>query len=299
MKRKSVKTKTIIVAVVVIMAILGLSAVAIGVFGNPEKSVSPDYERGKLDANGKYVESNVTLYTPDPIECQGLNVAFDFEHTGEYQIFWYNEDDLFLHSEERTDAPFVGPVPNLAKYCRIVIYPVLEEDEEEISWFGIGKYSDNLNVTVDRYQEFSPENHYETAKHGVVTSDVAGAKDISSSFTFIRNAKIDNSGDLTSFSEGITEAADGFNVVKLNCSEVSSYKLKFDKVCEGGKYHVFFFKADGSVIEPATEILVNEGGSIVISVPSDAAYACFNVYPADLMEGGKDIPIVINEYLPR
>ena len=301
--RTSKKTKSIVFTVISILLVAGLAGVLIGIFSNPQKDVNPNFDRGKLDANGAYVESDVTLYTPGAIECQGLKVAFDFEHNGEYQIFWYNEDDLFLYSESRTDKPFTDPVPDLAKYCRIVIYPVLEEGDEEISWYQIGKYSDNLNITVERYQEFNPENHYETAKL-YATSNIELVESISSNYAFIKNAKlaVEEYGDtaaLSSFSDSLAVASDGYNVIKLDCSEVGAYKLKFDKVCGGGQYHVFFYDEDGNALDPAKAINAKEGGEIVINVKAEAKYICFNVYPADLVEGGKDIPIVINEYLPR
>ncbi|MBE6645317.1 MAG: hypothetical protein E7612_08085 [Ruminococcaceae bacterium] len=297
--RISKKTKTILLVIVSALLIVGVASLVVGIFGSSEKSVNADFERGRLSAEGKYEESEVTLYTPDGIECSGLKVSFDFEHTGEYQIFWYNEDDLFLHSEAITDEPFTGPVPDLAKYCRIVIYPVLGEDEETISWWDIGDYSDCLNITVDRYQEFVPKDYYAIAKlHSTSIVDDT-SKNISSDITFIANAMLDTSEDLTAFSDALESANDGFNVVKLNCSDIKAYKLKFDKICEGGVYHVFYFDENGEALSPAKEMIVKEGGYIVQNVPEDAVYVCFNVYPADLMEGGKDIPIVINEYLPR
>ena len=301
MKRMRItkKSKIVVITVVSVLLILGLASLAVGIFGNSEKSLSPDFDRGKLSADGKYVESMTTLYTPDAIECSGLKVAFDFEHTGEYQIFWYNEDDLFLHSEAITDEAFNGPVPYLAKYCRIVIYPVLAEDEEEISWWKIGTYSNCLNISVDRYQEFTTKDHYAIAKlHSTAVIDET-SKNISSDITFISNAMLDTSDELTAFSEALEEAADGYSVVKLNCSDIAAYKLKFDAVCEGGVYHVFYYDAMGNALSPAKEMVVKEGGYIVQYVPAEAAYVCFNVYPGDLIEGGKEIPIVINEYLPR
>ena len=301
--KTSKKTKSIVLTLVSILLIAGLAGLLIGIFTNPQKDVDPDFSRGKLDANGKYVESMVTLYTEDPIECQGLKVSFDFEFDGQYQIFWYNEDGIFLHSEPKTDKAFNDPVPELAKYCRIVVYPVLKDGDKEISWYQIGKYSGDLNVTVDRYQEFKPENHYETAKL-FSTSDIELAGNITANYSFIKNAKlaVEEYGEVTelsSFSESLEAAADGYNVVKLDCSDVGAYKLKFDKVCGGGQYHVFFFDAEGNALDPAKAINVKEGGEIIVNVMAEAKYICFNVYPADLVEGGKDIPIVINEYLPR
>lgn len=297
--RVSKKTKTILLTIVSILLIAGIASLVVSIFGSTTKDANPDFERGKLSADGKYVESMTTLYTPDKIECCGLNVSFDFEHTGEYQIFWYNEDDLFLHSEAITDAPFNGPVPDLAKYCRIVIYPVLPEGEEEISWFDIDDYSDPLNVIVDRYQEFAPKDYYAIAKLHSTTIVDETSQNISSDITFISNAMLDTSDELVSFSEALGTAADGYNVVKLDCSDIKAYKLKFEKVCEGGVYHVFYYDENGEALSPAKEMVVKEGGYIVQYVPDNAVYVCFNVYPGDLIEGGKEIPIVINEYLPR
>ena len=304
MKRKMKKKKTIIIAVVAILAILGCAAAAIGIFGSESKNISPGFVRGKLDAGGEYLESDLTLVTEDMFECQGLKVTPDFDATGMYQIFWYNEGGEYLSCESMTDKAFTGDVPDLAKYARIVIYPELEDDVEKISIFSIRKYTKKFVISVDRYQKFEPENLYSTAKLNS-TSDVSAVTSVSSTYSFIQNATLYgvdfSTGEiLTDFNSSLkTNNLDGYNVVKINCENTSKFILRFGKICEGGVYHAYYYDADGNPIKQAVAIRAVADGSVIITVPEGAVYACFNLYPGDLDEGGKEIPIVINKYLPR
>ena len=303
--RLSNKAKTIIIAVVVAIGVAAVAGILIGVLGKSSKSVSPGFSRGSLSADtGEFLESDTTLVTKNLIECRGLKVTLDFDNTSDYQIFWYNEDGLFLSCEGRTDDAFTGQVPDLARYCRIVIYPELAEDVEKISLFSINDYSKKLNITVDRDQTFAPEDLYETAKVNS-TDDVSLVTDVTSKFTFISNATIGDISDygaveLTDFNEALEGSKpDGFNVVKLNSTDVAKYIIRFNDVYDGKIYYVFFYEADGSAVKPAVRINAVAGTTEIITVPEAAAYACFVTFPDDTLEGGKDIPIVINEYLPR
>ena len=304
---KNKKKKTIIIAVVSVLLILGCAALAIGIFGNKSKDVSPSFSHGALDENGAYIASETTLYTKDLVECRGLSVVPDFENDSEYQIFWYNEDGIFLSSEERTDKAFTGAIPKLAKYCRIVLYPVIPEDADEdysISFWDISKYASLINVSVDRYQNYSPENFYETSKLHT-TKEISLVTGVNSEFTFIKNAVIDGYQDgaeseLIPFTEGLKgDMPDGYNVIKIYCADTSKYIIRFNDICSSGKYYAFFYDADGNAVKPAYKINAVEGDSVVLEVPETAKYVCINTFPNDLEEGGKDIPIVINEYLPR
>lgn len=302
-KRK--RTLAIVLAIVGALVIMGVAGVMIGVFSNKTQNISPSFARGAINDSGEYVESDVTLYTKNSFECRGLKVALDYDATGEYQIFWYNEDNFYLSCEARTNDAFTGATPELAKYARIVYYPILEEGEEKISFIDIYNFSKKLNISVDRYQEFKPEDLYATAKLNA-TSDVEVAKSagVASSYAFIKNAKMVGTNEggqiLTAFDDSLTATElDGYNVVKINCSDVSKFILRFEKLCEGEIYHAYYYNSDGVAIKQAVEIQAVEGSDVVITVPEGADFVCFNVYPGDLDEGGKEIPIVINEYLPR
>lgn len=130
---KKRKMKSIISAVVAIVIILGCAAGAVAIFGNKTKSISPTFSAGSLDLAGQYVENNETLYTKELVDCLGMKVTPDFEYEGEYQIFWYNHDGIYLGCEEKTAEAFRDDVPSIARYCRIVLFPDLTEAKENLA----------------------------------------------------------------------------------------------------------------------------------------------------------------------
>lgn len=155
------KTKNILLIVFSCILIFGAIFGLVKLFGNEQETTKVSasaYSVGGLNTNGKYKESKESIYTKNPIGCQGLTTELNFDATVKYQIFFYGQEDNFLTSTNVLTTSYTG-CPKLAKFCRIVITP---NDDKDIKWYEIRKYANQLKVTVDRNQKFLYEkNLYE------------------------------------------------------------------------------------------------------------------------------------------
>ena len=169
--KKKIPLKSVITIAVGILAIFLCAACVVSITGKDTESVSKlSFKIGGISTEtGEYVERKDTLYTYDLIECQGLSVTPDFNNTVEYQIFWYNEDEVYFDSTDIIKAKFVSDVPELARYCRIMVYPSkLDEDGKtikdfEVKFYEVQKYVSDLNMKVYKDQTWAPIDYYEAA----------------------------------------------------------------------------------------------------------------------------------------
>ena len=114
---------------------------------------SSAFERGGLDENGKYVETNASIYTKEAFACKGLRVVPDFESQITYDVYYYDHDDRFIESKLGLSSVYDEDYP-LAQYARIVIHPNASKTDKNfgISWFDIRYYCDDITITVDKDQ---------------------------------------------------------------------------------------------------------------------------------------------------
>lgn len=317
------KTKSIISAVVCIAVILGCAAGAIAIFGTKTKDINPSFSVGALDQNGQYEVDTAKLYTKDLVECKGISITPEFDSDTEYQIFWYNKDGKFIGSELATTEAFEGKTPSIAKYCRIVLKPNLDDEIAELketdkkaefkfTIFNIPSYADDINITVNRDQTYNPENLFATAKYKT-TSDVTAAKVISADYAFIQNATLngydglEEDNNLKTFSNALvskvvdenSNEANGYGVIKLWAGNVSAYEFIFEDIPEDMKYYVYYYDTAGNPVYPAEKLVPDANSSYIVEVPEGAQYVCINVYPSpdELVTGGDTVPFIINEYL--
>ena len=138
---------------------------------------------GGLDGQGKYMNTDRSIYTKDAFECQGLNWTLAFDNDISYQIYFYDQNNEFVHTTGKLTGAFVqDSVPFFAKYARIVITP---NDDNKVSMLEVMKYAKQLKTTVYREQGFKnyTENLFSYSIEGkllngsneLVDSDVAGA----------------------------------------------------------------------------------------------------------------------------
>ena len=138
---------------------------------------------GGLDSAGKYMSTDKSIYTKDAFECQGLSVSLEFDSEISYQIYFYDQNNDFVHTTGKLEGAFVSDsVPFFAKYARIVITP---DDDEKVTTLEVLKYAKQLNAKVNREQGFKnyTENLMEVDIEGsllqgdneVVPSDIDGA----------------------------------------------------------------------------------------------------------------------------
>ena len=74
---------------------------------------------GGLDSTGKYMSTDKSIYTKDAFECQGLSVSLEFDSEISYQIYFYDQNNDFVHTTGKLESAFVSDsIPFFAKYAR-------------------------------------------------------------------------------------------------------------------------------------------------------------------------------------
>ena len=154
MARYSNKTKEIISAILVVALVVASISGVVALTTKTEKKISPGvFSRGALDGSGRFVDTDTCLYTQDLIQCRGLTVSVDFEAALEYEIYFYRADESFIGSTGRlTDDFDIGDDYKNAKYCRIVIIPVLKDGAEKIHFWEVYSYAKQITVKVSKDQ---------------------------------------------------------------------------------------------------------------------------------------------------
>ena len=172
--------KSIIYGVISLVVVIAVAAGAAALFTTESKKISPTvFSVGGIHNDGKHVAVKTSIYTKDFLECQGLTIEPDFEAKGTFQVFYYDDDKSFLgatNTMNATDGVYskLDTFP-LATYCRIMITPEIEIDEEdedatlEIKFWQVTGYANDYIVRV--YRDQTPmyrlsEFDYETAEKG-------------------------------------------------------------------------------------------------------------------------------------
>ena len=149
------KTKNIVLIVLSCIMLFGAIFGLVALFRQDKttKEINPTYSVGALDhKTGKYVETKSAIYTKDGFECQGLTTSLEFDAVVKYQLYFYSEYDEFIHTTGTLNGVFYSTdIPVYAKYARIVIIP---NEDEEITLLEKYKYSKQLNVEVNKKQNF-------------------------------------------------------------------------------------------------------------------------------------------------
>ena len=164
--RISKKTKSIISGILLVAIVAGVLAFAGSIFGSETKTISSTaFSVGGINAQGNYEKTDLSIYTKDMFECQGLSIEPDFEATGTYQVFYYSENRNFLGSTEVMNAEDgvynKGDTFALAQYARIVITPDVPVDEDgkevedfKIRFYEVNGYANEYTITVNKEQKF-------------------------------------------------------------------------------------------------------------------------------------------------
>lgn len=163
--RISGKTKELIKNIVSVVLVVGTLLGAVALFkglGADEDGlvkVSPSFEIGGLNEYGKYRESDGSIYTKEAFECQGLNVAMEFDATISYEIFFYDKYGEFLYSSGVLTKDFKDELPSTVSHARIQITPdwnaldIKNTKDQVVKWYEVLKYAKQLTIKVDEKQE--------------------------------------------------------------------------------------------------------------------------------------------------
>ena len=88
-----------LVIVALLAIILGFTSSDSKVDKDGRVEVDLSWEVGALNTTGKYLEADDKLYNKTAFKCKGLTVKLDFDANVKYQIFYYNEDEVFISSK--------------------------------------------------------------------------------------------------------------------------------------------------------------------------------------------------------
>lgn len=143
---------------VITLSCIAIVGVFFGIFALSEKldeqttrTIHPSYGVGGLTEDGKYLETESSIYTKEAFECQGLNVKMAFANTASYRIYFYDGDNNFIGATEILEENFDEKnVPYFAEFARIVITP---DEDEKISLLEVSGYANQLTISVNKEQE--------------------------------------------------------------------------------------------------------------------------------------------------
>ena len=158
--KKNLKNVLIGVACVGALAVVASGSKALYDMSQDDmKTIHPTFVVGGLDENGKYEETETSLYTKEAFECKGLTIGLDFENDISYQVFFYEEDGDFISSTEVLTERFDGELPENATHARIEITPqwtnVEDEEDQVVNWYNKYGFSKQINIKVDKDQSVS------------------------------------------------------------------------------------------------------------------------------------------------
>lgn len=148
------KKSMVISIIAIVLSIVAFSAVFFGLSGNDDtKTVnSSSFSIGAIDAEGKAIDSKLSLYTKDKNTIEGLEITIVDEPTITYQVFFYDEDGNFVSASESLDTDFdATTIPEGASTFRIVITPdEVDGEAVEITTLNKSTYAKQLEVTFNK-----------------------------------------------------------------------------------------------------------------------------------------------------
>lgn len=153
------KWKSILCGILVIVTLIGACAGIAAIAKKDTKTIGAGaFSVGGIDTNGEYEKVTNSIFTKDMFLCQGLVIEPDFTLKTSYSVFFYNYDGVFLESFTNLTDKFVNRVPELAKYARISIKSI---DDEDLNWFDCKKLAKCLDITVNAKQDFALTDWFE------------------------------------------------------------------------------------------------------------------------------------------
>lgn len=259
-----------LISIVLIIAALVAVGAGLSVLSNRDmKKIHPVFTRGSLDENGSHVEGKSSIVTVDLFECQGLSIVTDFKFKGTYQIFFYNVDQVFVEASDSISEGGPSDIPEYAKYARIVISPVLEKNEE-IKWYQVAKYANQLTIKVLKDQSFEGINYFELdLEHkGTMVCYNNTTKSVDYS-TEVKNNHTQELLDMTLYCPVKPVDVEGWKEIKLVFVDTVDRELVY-----------FFTAADGTIRPVESTQKRIHGGQLeyIIEVPEEATTFYTNSY---------------------
>ncbi len=294
-RRKS-KWKAVLSATLCVALLVGAIGGIVAITKRETKTVgSLAFTRGSLkESDGTYMKGKTSIVTEDLFECKGLKVIPDFDNTSQYQVFWYNEDEIYLGATDKMSAStkMVGSVPGAAVYARVVIYPSqVDEDGKaikdfEIKFWDVAKYAGTLKIEVAKDQAALQQNLIEDVvqyrpEMGDVHNVIVNQKNL-----FLSGYGRNKATGL--FSEDFFAPNENCSALLLDCTEVAIYLI------EGldSQLDICFYDAEGNMLD-SSKVEINYADELVV-VPGGSDAAVMHI----ILEEGLALPRV-SEYLYR
>lgn len=223
------------------------------------KEINPTYAVGGLTEQGRYFETEESIYTEDAFECQGLDIDLDFKSNISYRVFFYDSENEFLESTEKLISDFNKDVSPYAKTCRIVITP---NEDDKISWYEKNGYANQLTIRVDKEQSVASitENLF------VYDGDVVGKYYNGSTTNFTSSDGLGNSAIID---------VSGYDKLQITMAQSEFYVTP---LCQ-------FMTSDGIIVETPNIVLTNNGGAthtFDVDVPNNATHFSLVYVVADV-----------------
>ena len=162
----------------IICVFLGVVSLFISSSKNTTDNLSyEDYSIGGLDSKGKYIERDDSIFTPERFNAYELKVTPKFTFNGQFEVFFYNAEDEFILSSglksgtyEPSDTFYTfnvfgseGNDGNIALYCRIMIVPSSDYNEE-LNFFDKFKIARNINISYSNKEITLSKNLFDFEK---------------------------------------------------------------------------------------------------------------------------------------
>ena len=179
---------SLVLAVLMIAgAVAGIAALS-KKLSDDKKTVHPTFTRGGINATtGLQVESNGSLYS-EAFEAKGLEIKLDFNSKISYQVFWYDENDVFNYAEPQltVNGTFYAPATCKARILITPLWDRIEDDDKEIAWHEVLKYVNQIKISVDKDQKIDKDAYelyemtnsiYQVAEGTHYDPDIKGFKE--------------------------------------------------------------------------------------------------------------------------
>ena len=291
-----IRWRSVISVILVVAIVLGACGAIVSFARSDTNTIGAGaFTRGALnEADGTYVKGKTSIVTEDLFECKGLKVIPDFDNTAQYQVFWYNEDEIYLGATDMMGAStkMVGSVPGAAVYARVVIYPSKTDEDGkaikdfEIKLWEISKYKSGIKIEVARDQAALQQNLFaDTVRYnsgmGTKVEVFLAQENI-----YVEGISMASPANGLNVSSSLGEDKDR-DLLRLDCSSVKVYKLDLSESTT--RVGVYLFDEAGKFIS-------NQGFT------GDIAYIDLtgaNTIVAQIVVETIDGNAVLSEYLYR
>lgn len=275
--RNKKKWTSAIAGVLVLVMAVGLLA-GLGSIGGSETATigSSSFSVGGISQEtGKGIDSNVSVYTKERIACQGLSIVPDFSSSSKYQLFFYNEDDVFVSATElRSDTFEASAIPAAGRYVRIVIYPSTVDEN--------GKQIENFKVRFWNVRDIVKDFDITVSKTQTVANRAEGAMRVKFSDSLVLPPVVDLMVEGATFDKGarswsgMSSVAD-CSVFVADVSSVSQIKLT---VSSETFLTFFFVDSNGKllferpVLSGSPQIVdVKSASFVVVNLPENVEFS--------------------------